>query len=153
MATAYFRELRGFLSIGNDAPSLLGFDPEPMLPEASLQLAPGARFLEVMACHLRNHVTKRQLAGSIVPMNLPARRRGARLLCAAGPGMEAGNLPPAPLFLDPAQALFDSLPVAGVRPRRAESLGLWPVSNPVYHRVDVRVALVPVLDEEGLVVL
>jgi hypothetical protein len=67
--------------------------------------------------------------------------------------VETGNLPPASLLLHPAQALFDSSPVVRGRPRRAEILGLRPVLDPIHHRVNVGMALVPVLDEEGLTVL
>ena len=73
VVTSHVRQLTGLVPVCHHAPSPLSFNPNPVLPEAPLQLAPRGCLLEVMACYLRNHVSKRQLAGSLVLLNLPSR--------------------------------------------------------------------------------
>jgi len=68
----HVRQLTRLVPVRHHAPSPPGFDPNPVLPETPLQLAPRGCLLEVMACHFRDHVPKGQLAGSLVPVNLPS---------------------------------------------------------------------------------
>jgi hypothetical protein len=97
--TADIGQLRGLLTIRYYAPSALGLDPNAVLSETSFQVGPRFCFFEVVSCHLRHHVPKRQITRSLVPLNFSARRGGTRLLRLLRPSVVPGHLPPLSLLL------------------------------------------------------
>ncbi len=141
----HLRKRRLLFPVGHDASRALLSGRETVLCEPPLQLGPALRLGKCVPGPLLDDLPKRKLPCAFEPLVLPVRNASPPLTLLLAHYISGGD--PAPLLLDLSQSGHVFVVVERVAPKLF-SPGTHPVGDNVY----VRVVLIPVRRDVGLVV-